>query len=214
MQGGEHGQIFLRACTVYISYSEPDKSGSLPESSRTNPTPDNFDKSDSGQFCLSYNLMKYNQILSLIKLFYSSRVMIQCMPRKGFGEYASAVCATIYTIYLSAVCATIYTIYHQQFVLLYTLSIYRFLHTQLIQTLKPFRGTNHKFLNVLLFHLIFPQVEIINRSCRFGFGEIRLKKKYKAAMSYIKRRRKYVCFFVKPNFLQNKKETNDDDHRP
>jgi hypothetical protein len=35
VQGGTHGQILLRACTVY-------KSGSLPESSRTNPTPDNF----------------------------------------------------------------------------------------------------------------------------------------------------------------------------
>ena len=33
--GGTHRQILLRACTVY-------KSGSLPESSRTNPTPDNF----------------------------------------------------------------------------------------------------------------------------------------------------------------------------
>ena len=42
VQGGTHGQILLRACTVYISDSEPDKSGSLPESSRTNPTPDNF----------------------------------------------------------------------------------------------------------------------------------------------------------------------------
>ena len=42
VQGGTHGQILLRACIVYISYSEPDKSGSLPESSRTNPTPDNF----------------------------------------------------------------------------------------------------------------------------------------------------------------------------
>ena len=42
VRGGRHGQIFLRACTVYISDSEPDKMGSLPESSRTNPTPDNF----------------------------------------------------------------------------------------------------------------------------------------------------------------------------
>ena len=33
---------YSRACTVYISDSEPHKSGSLPESSRTNPTPDNF----------------------------------------------------------------------------------------------------------------------------------------------------------------------------
>ena len=42
VQGGEHGQILLRACTMDISDSEPDKSGSLPESSCTNPTPDNF----------------------------------------------------------------------------------------------------------------------------------------------------------------------------
>ena len=35
VQGGTHGQILLRACTVY-------KSGSLPGSSCTNPTPDNF----------------------------------------------------------------------------------------------------------------------------------------------------------------------------
>ena len=42
VRGGTQGQILLRACTVYISDSEPDKSGSLPESSRTNPTPDNF----------------------------------------------------------------------------------------------------------------------------------------------------------------------------
>ena len=43
--GGTHGQILLRACTVYISDSKPNKSGSLPEFpelSRTNPTPDNF----------------------------------------------------------------------------------------------------------------------------------------------------------------------------
>ena len=42
VRGGMHGQILLRACTVYISDSGPDKSGSLPGSSRTNPTPDNF----------------------------------------------------------------------------------------------------------------------------------------------------------------------------
>ena len=42
VRGGTHGQILLRACTVYISDSEPDKLGSLPESSCTNPTPDNF----------------------------------------------------------------------------------------------------------------------------------------------------------------------------
>ena len=40
-RGGTHGQILLRACTVYISDSEPNKSGSLPESSCTKPTPDN-----------------------------------------------------------------------------------------------------------------------------------------------------------------------------
>ena len=37
VRGGTHGQILLRACTVYISDSEPDKSDSLPESSHTNP---------------------------------------------------------------------------------------------------------------------------------------------------------------------------------
>ena len=42
VRGGTHGQILLRACTVDISDSEPDELGSLPESSRTNPTPDNF----------------------------------------------------------------------------------------------------------------------------------------------------------------------------
>ena len=42
VRGSTHGQILIRACTVYISDSEPDKSGSLPESSRTNPTPDIF----------------------------------------------------------------------------------------------------------------------------------------------------------------------------
>ena len=40
VRDGTHGQILLRACTVYIS--EPNKLGSLPESSRTNPTPGNF----------------------------------------------------------------------------------------------------------------------------------------------------------------------------
>ena len=52
VRGGTHGQILLRACTVYISDSEPDKSGSLPESSRTNPTPDNF-------VFHTYNRIKY-----------------------------------------------------------------------------------------------------------------------------------------------------------
>ena len=42
VRGGMHGQILLRACTVYISDSEPDKLGSLPESSCTNPIQDNF----------------------------------------------------------------------------------------------------------------------------------------------------------------------------
>ena len=41
MHGGVRGGL-LRACTVYISDYEPDKLGSLPESSRTNPTPDSF----------------------------------------------------------------------------------------------------------------------------------------------------------------------------
>ena len=31
VRGGTHGQILLRASTVYISDSEPDKVGSLPE---------------------------------------------------------------------------------------------------------------------------------------------------------------------------------------
>ena len=43
VQGGEQGQILLRAYSVYISDFEPYKSGSLPESSLTNLTPDNFD---------------------------------------------------------------------------------------------------------------------------------------------------------------------------
>ena len=30
----------------------------------------------------------------------STPMLEQCMPRKGFGEFASAVCDTIYTIYL------------------------------------------------------------------------------------------------------------------
>ena len=36
MQGGTHGQILLRACTVYISDSEPDKSG-IPSCSACHP---------------------------------------------------------------------------------------------------------------------------------------------------------------------------------
>ena len=42
-----------KACTVDISDSEPDKSGSLPEWSCTNPTPDNF------VFHTRYNHIKY-----------------------------------------------------------------------------------------------------------------------------------------------------------
>ena len=42
VRGGTHEQIQLRACTVDISDSNPDKLGSLPESSWTNPTPSNF----------------------------------------------------------------------------------------------------------------------------------------------------------------------------
>ena len=34
VRGGTHGQILLQAYTVNISDSEPEKSGSLPESSR------------------------------------------------------------------------------------------------------------------------------------------------------------------------------------
>ena len=50
VQGGTHGRILLRACTVYISDSEPVKFGSLPESRRA---------VQFQQFCLSYNHIKY-----------------------------------------------------------------------------------------------------------------------------------------------------------
>ena len=42
VRGGTHGHIRLQACTVDISDSEPDKFGSIPESSWTNPTLNNY----------------------------------------------------------------------------------------------------------------------------------------------------------------------------
>ena len=48
VRGGEHGQIRLRAGTADISDFEPDKLGSLPESSRTNPTPSKLNIIQSG----------------------------------------------------------------------------------------------------------------------------------------------------------------------
>ena len=102
VRGGTLGQILLRACTVYISYSELDSG----LSTWVEPY-----KSDSGQFCLSYNHIKYElrhffsaDFRSQLSLFVCSRICTRDSGRELNLSGQSQIC-TQYMLGVRFVCA-------------------------------------------------------------------------------------------------------------
>ena len=78
-------------CTVYISDSEPDKSGSLPELSRTNPTQDrifSFDLMDSKVTKTVFKklIVKRQRLLRHVQCFFIRRFL------PGLQEKLSDIC--------------------------------------------------------------------------------------------------------------------------